>query len=680
MRIDVNGSFIGSTASGIRFNDGIEFSSANPTPLLTMSVPIGLQFGANPGPIQVQGGGHKLTASIPLFAPYTPTSLLPTGLQVKLGNTLALVGGEVKLTGGTLTAPQGRIELGSVGGAGQVQLTTLNRGFALDYSKAATLQNIQLSQRALLDVSGVTTAGAVQVQGNQISLKEGSLIFSQNRGAQTSGNIDIRATELLTLSGTTVDESVSSGILSETVLAGGALGNTTIETKGLLLENGAVIGQRSFTPFPTGTITVTAKDFVQMQGSSPNRGVINTIVASTFYQSPNSTIAAQAKAGDITVSTERLSMKDASFIASTTFGDGSGGKILVNTDTAELIGGGKNDFVLGGGYLTSTLSAVAYRRGNAGSITLNARTVSLLNGARISSTSGGTGNAGNVVVNARESLTMKGIFEYSGDYISPSISSTVRTLIETVQAAANAGSVTITAPLVMLDDEAFVAVSNDTVGNAGNLSINANTIQLKNRAAIAATTQSGAGGNIAIAAQNLLLRNGARIATDAGKAGNGGNITINSDLITAIANSDITANSGAEKGGKITIATQGIFGTAYRLQQTPESDITATGGINGVVEINMPGINPIQNQTELPSGLINSDQRVANACTNQQGSRFVSTGKGGIPANPTDGFLSRDRPWIDTRNLASNQEAPIIEATALRRNAAGKVELIATCS
>jgi filamentous hemagglutinin family protein len=97
-QLNIGGSFIGSTANNVIFADGTKFSTIDATsaPLLTMSVPVGLQLGANAGAIQVQGAD----------------------LRVKTGQTLALVGSQIDMTGAKLTAPNGHIELWAVQNAG----------------------------------------------------------------------------------------------------------------------------------------------------------------------------------------------------------------------------------------------------------------------------------------------------------------------------------------------------------------------------------------------------------------------------------------------------------------------------------------------------------------------------------------------------------------------------------
>jgi large exoprotein involved in heme utilization and adhesion len=112
-----------------------QFSATSPQnlPLLTVSVPLGLQFGATPGSLQVQG----------------------SNLEVPRGRTLGLVGGNVLLQGGNVTAPSGRIELGSVAGTSLVDLNPTPNGWELGYANVSNFQDIQLSQGATVDVSGI---------------------------------------------------------------------------------------------------------------------------------------------------------------------------------------------------------------------------------------------------------------------------------------------------------------------------------------------------------------------------------------------------------------------------------------------------------------------------------------------------------------------------------------------
>jgi filamentous hemagglutinin family protein len=691
--LNIGGSFVGTTANSIKFADGVEFSATDmtTTPLLTISAPIGLQMGENLARIQVQGIGHNLTAQDPYFRPYFPTGLT-TGLQVKPGKTLALVGGDVSLNGGLLTAPGGRIELGSVNPTGQVGVNSHNGRFALDYSNVPNLGNIQLSQKSLLNVSGTSTS-SIQVQANRISLSDGSIIWSQNRGIQPGGDINIRATELLELNGTTPDERLRSGIVSET-LGIGTSSNIAISTGGFILQNGAAIHSRTYTPAPSGNVTVNATDFIQMRGVSPKIGLNNSLGTTTLFITQQQKPVSTAKAGDVSISTPHLSMADGSYISSLSLSDSPGGNININTDTTEIIGG-----TLGYYYnLATTISGVGYSRGNSGNVTLNTHTLTLQDGGTITTTNLGRGNAGNVTINATESVEIKGLMPATkNEFFVSNISSTVGSpgislqQLASYQALGNSGNVNIRTPVLKISNRAGVSVGNyGTVGTAGTLTIDADSIQL-NQGSIGASAASGEGGNINLNLQKLLLlRNQSKITAEAGGTGNGGNITINSPVIVGFENGDIIANAIAGRGGNIEITTQGIFGLKYRDRLTPENDITASSefGVNGTVDINNFGVDPSSGLVELPVNLVDSSQQIATGCSSTNGSSFVATGRGGVPQNPNQDVRS-DRTWSDIRDISAYQKnseviaqippspETLVQATSWRRNAQGKIELLA---
>lgn len=168
-RLNIGGSFIGSTASSINFADGTSFSATNPQapPLLRVSRPIGLHFESNSGTVKVQGNGHKLIRqSIGLPGVLSPILGINSsaGLEVESGKTLALIGNNLILEGGILTSRGGRIELGSVE-EGAVGLTpTLFGGWTLEYDNSSNLENIQLSQRSFVGVYGAD-GGTIRLRG-----------------------------------------------------------------------------------------------------------------------------------------------------------------------------------------------------------------------------------------------------------------------------------------------------------------------------------------------------------------------------------------------------------------------------------------------------------------------------------------------------------------------------------
>jgi large exoprotein involved in heme utilization and adhesion len=211
------------------------------------------------------------------------------------------------------------------------------------------------------------------------------------------------------------------------------------------------------------------------------------------------------------------------------------------------------------------------------------------------------------------------------------------------------GDLTITTPKLIVRNQATIAVSsrnaNPNAKGAGQLTINAQTIQLDNKGAIAAESFSGQGGNIQInplptanasIPRLLLLRNASNQ-----NPGNGGNIQIATPFIVAIPreNSDITANAFTGNGGRITINAENLIGIQFRPRPTALSDITASSerGNQGSVTLNTPDIDPSRGLTVLPTVPIDVAQKIDRDCNPNvtQSSSFVTRGTGGLPANPT---------------------------------------------
>ncbi len=691
--LDIGGSFIGSTANTINFADGVNFSATDISspPLLTISTPIGLQMGQNPGAIQVNGYGHDIATIDPIFTPYFSLGFAP-GLKIKPGHTLALLGNDIKLDSANITAASGRIELGSVGTQQKVKLNQTAKGFKLDYQNISNFKDIQFNQNSLLNVSG-EGAGSIQLQGRNININNGSVIWSQNSGFgfQPGGDIDINASEVLSLNGMNADETLRSSIISETI-GFGATGNINISAKGLSLLNGAGIHNTTYSPAPGGKINVNATEYIVMLDSSPQKGIVNSLGTFTYYapENPTDPSAITAIGGDVNITTKQLSMRNGSYLTAQLFGDGDGGNMKVTADAIELRGINIADDGL---VIPTSIAGVGYRQGNSGDITLNTRTLILKDGGTVSSGNIGTGNAGELSINATQSVEVSGEVPEI-DYISNisstigSPSSIVRNLPLNPINIGDAGSLTINTPKLKVSGNARVSVANFGTGTAGILEINANSIQL-NKGIIEASTASGEGGNIIFNLQEKLsIRNSSKISAEAGGAGNGGNITIDSPVIVGVENSDIIANAFQGNGGNIDITTQGIFGLQFREKLTEESDIAASSefGVNGVVKINNLNVNPTSGAIELPNDVIDSNQQIASGCIANSGNSFEITGKGGFPANPNN--IQSQIVWNDLReiDIANNRSAishkptlpkRIVEATGMVIDAEGNVEFVA---
>ena len=735
--LDIRGSFVGSTAEALQFEDGSLYSAVDvdAPPLLTINVPVGLQFGSEPGEIEVEGSGHNLRLQT---QPATPSANIlfreerPPGLQVQPDRTLALVGGNINLRSGNLTAEGGRIELGSVAGNDTVTLDPIAAGWQLGYEGVEQFGDLSLSGAASIDTSG-PGAGAVQVRGRSLFMSGGSAIVALTLGDEAGEGVNIHTTEFVEFIGTTPNGKIQSGILADVEWSATGDGSqVSIQTERFLAEDGGLVSVSTRGGGNAGDLVLTAADVTLtgrrvtklpdgmdtdasallsevLSGSTGNSGNIEirterflideaarmstatfafgdagsiTIHATESVEiltpqseepTPPSTIrtvtgeVSSGRGGNVMIHTDLLRVTNGSEIAATTQGAGKAGNLTVIAREIELEGTRLNNKQK---ILPSRLEAQVNRTGtgDGGTLTIVADLLVLRGGARISAATFSSGNAGDVEITATE-IELSGGREFAmamrpgKEFIDELPSGVVVGVFR--EATGNGGTLTVEADRLTVSNGMELSVRSESTGATGNLNVNASELFL-DMGTLNATTTQGMEGNIILNLADLRLRNESTITTNATGESTGGDITINTETLTALENSDITANAQNSTGGRVNIATQGIFGTQFRERSTPESDITATSELgpqfSGIVNIQTPDVDPSSGLIGLPETLIDVTAIIdRNPCRYGQGSKFGYTGRGGLPQPPRES-LRGEEGFVDLVKLDRPDDRPTSDA------------------
>ncbi|HEY9853238.1 MAG TPA: filamentous hemagglutinin N-terminal domain-containing protein [Leptolyngbyaceae cyanobacterium] len=578
-------------------------------------------------------------------------------------------GGDITIKAGSLALLDGAtidtITFG-LGDAGNI---------AFDVRDDFTLAESAINSRVAFGAEG--KGGNISVQAESLSVKEGAEITGSSFGNGNAGNIDISVRDRISLTG--VDDEYASQITTEVGGAStGKAGYIQLKARSLEITDGALLSSRTFAEGDAGNISIEATDSVTISGTAQPTSPDSLIkgISSGIFTSSEGPIEFSGIGGEITLTTGTLQVTKGAVLSATTLSGSPGGNIVVNANRLELSDGGQ--------LLTTTFSD-----GNAGNITVKANENIIISGsdptftdrlAQLQNVQNEASSEGFESINLIGQSPASGLFANTGK-----------------DSTGTGGNLTIFANQLTIANEAAAAVTSQGTGGAGTLKITAPILQLSN-SNLTADTQEKGQGNIELNAQNILLRRNSLISTNAGNT-TGGNIAIDTQLLTALENSDITANAVAGFGGRVNITAQGVIGSQFRAQQTPNSDITATSELgsqfSGIVEINTPEVDPSAGLIELPENVLDINRLVAQSCPanpNEQGSEFFITGRAGLPPNPNEA-LSDEATWIDLRptNKASNNQTQtpisdrqfsphttkIVEATGWAIAPDGKLILIA---
>jgi len=552
--LNVGGSFHASSAGYLVLGTGGRFDAVTPgNSVLTSAPPSAFGFLGAPAAI----------------------SVTDTRLQVANGQTLSLVGGDITTQDTLLYAPEGTVQVASVGAAGEVgvDVSTLDPGA---YGQMGTVDVSHPGSVAARFVPGVgfvgnidasgSNGGTVVIRGGQIVL-DSALVFADSQ-LGSSGRVDIRAATLL--------HATNGATVSADHFGTGPGGVVTVEANDVVLDKGGRLQADNYTAHPGGSIKVTTGTLTIEEKSDPAISLVGDQESGLFAAAFDS-----GDGGDVTVDATTVSV-------------GGGGAIELNADT---VGGN-------GGNLTVTANLVqlhddgtvrvnTFGAGDAGSVTMNVDRLEITAGGSIATQSLGAGDAGNITVTATDRVTVTGTgpVDPSGIYsnafstgnggqiavTAPDIdvdngariqagvgdSQSVAGLAPAT-AATRAGSINLQGERVIVAGLAQVSTQSDNAGQAGDITVTANeslTIHSSAGAVqsglFSSASGTGGGGTVSISG-GVLVMDGGAVNVSSATAGNAGNITAGFDSIALQGGAQIsTSVAGAGNGGALTVAATG---------------------------------------------------------------------------------------------------------------------------
>ncbi|KYC41094.1 hypothetical protein WA1_23555 [Scytonema hofmannii PCC 7110] len=558
-RLDIGGSFLASTASSLEFSDGFEFNatSGQTTSLLTISAPIGLQYGRNPG-------GNILNQSSAFNS-----SGDPVGLQVQSGKTLALVSSEVNLDDGILFAPGGRVELGGLVGEGTVGLNVNGNNLSLSFPDSVARANVSLTNGSEVDVTA-GGGGNIVVNAQNLNILGGSKLLAgigESLGlvGSVAGDITLNATGAIKIE-------QSSRIENNVNLdATGNGGSINIQGRSLSMTDGARLRASTVGQGSAGSISIHVEDEVSLSSQS--------------YIDSSANYLAMGNGGNIQIKAGSLTMSEAQLSASTTRsekrgvppGQGNGGNISVQIEGAVSLKDSSIDSIVG----SRTV-------GNGGDIHIKAGSLTMADEAIVTVSTDGRGNAGNISVQVEDELSLT--TSYINSFVN-FFGENYRAVGDGGDIHIEAGSLLMTAdPRLRVKSGAQISSGTFGTGNAGNISVQVkDTVSLSGYSYISSgvsSTAKGDGGDIQIKAGSLLMTDDTGLSTITDGLGDAGNISVQVKDAVSLTDSSIGSQVGFFKaegdGGNIYLEAESLFMTdGARLNAS-----TVGQGAAGNIQIN----------------------------------------------------------------------------------------------
>ena len=494
--------------------------------------------------------------------------LVRTTESVTLSNN-AQIRGTVE-TGATGNGNQIEIQARSLSLTNNAQLSASTSGqgdagsiFVRDADTVSLDDNSQI--RSAVEAGAMGNSQQINLQTRSVSLTNNSQLSASTSGQGDAGSIFVRNTDTVSLDNNSQIRSA---------VEAGAIGNSqqiNLETRSLSLTNNAQLSASTSGQGNAGSIFVRDADTVSLDDST-----ISTAV------NPGG----KGEGGNVEITTGSLDLDNKALLSASTSGVGNTGGVSVQAQDAISLRDGSQ--------ISSSVESTALGKGQ--QITLQARTLSLTNGAQVNATASGEGDAGSIKVNTDEAVSL------SGDN---------SRLSTRTNSGGKGGNITVDTTRFRISQKAALDATTSSIGNGGDITVNASTFEATSGGKLQATTSgsgragtitvntadrvrvdgtgsglfastdansTGDGGNINIDTTNLDLNNGAAISAQSDGKGTAGDITITARQAINSNRGEITANAASAGGGEITINTRNINLLNSSLISTSVANSNGGGG------------------------------------------------------------------------------------------------------
>ncbi len=618
-RLDVQGSFHGSTADVVRF-DGADFDARNAVwddGLLQTAAPVAFGF-LTPDPASITFGPGD-------------------DVGVPAGESFSLVGGDITVFSndgfGTtgIRAPGGNVQIAAVAAAAEIPLDangTPDLG-SIDPGalEPGTLGGVAIQSGVAVDVSGdgETPAGSIVIRAGRFFLVGGARTGESSLtsvhlladDAPEAGVIDVAASESIQVRGSRIttfagssgdsaaislvapDVDVSTSFIETLSFGSGAGGDIHLGGGQVTVRDGALVNSFGFADGPSGELTLTANG---------------------------------------------LDVRDGGQVGSQALGTGPGGSIHIHADALRV----SNEGNAAQGALIFTSTAGAAERG--GDIAIEAGSVDLLAGGQINAQTFGSGDAGDVRVDA-DTVRLEGGDTATGPFTPSAITSRSGEPDQS-GATGRGGLISIDTRILEVRDGAQISSATFTAADAGPSEIVDGVLVVRGVEINASERVSVEGGDNGVG----LISAASNRNPNSSEVGRGGNLTIQTDVLELRRGGQVTASaSGTGDAGDVVVMARQIEISG----STPD----AGGGL-----ANPSAIFSRSSTQDVLEGGRGGDIRM-------EASESLVLSDGGTVSVSTNGTGDSGRIRIDAGESVTLFNGSVISATSLGTGVAGNIDI-----